>query len=68
MPLKLLQLRFGELKVDAKFLGHVPGDDKKRVKMVKTYSGKARLQKRRSTMLYEIHPDTFVFAWRWSPF
>lgn len=65
MPLRLIQMRFGELKVGSKFLGRIPGKAK-RVKLIKVWDTQAKLEDRSSTMWYEFKPGTMVHVWRWS--
>lgn len=63
MPLRLVQLRFGELKEGAKFLGKPPGGTK-RIKLVKSWDNRAKPET--GTLLYEFKPNDMVYVWRWS--
>jgi hypothetical protein len=63
MPLKLVKLTFGELKINARFMGKIPYK-KHRATLIKKWKASAILEKSPSLM-FPFKDNDPVLVWRW---
>lgn len=63
MPLKVVRIRFGEVKIDGKFMTNVPGRTKK-VRLIKKWKNAAVLEDKSSTLMYAFKDTDMVCVWR----